>query len=86
MKRAGARKSRNAHAFSQLQFPEIEFSPVGGPVDKIHPPQGDEPPLPGKYRVVVTADCQIYGRWQALVCFLLQDSISTTTAVACLSS
>lgn len=40
-------------------------------METIVPPQGDSEHLPGKYRVVVTADCQIYGRWQVLVCSLL---------------
>lgn len=67
MKRAGARRSKNAHAFSLAKFPEVIFQPEGGPVGKIEAPDGHEPAVPGKYRVVVTADCQIYGRWQVLV-------------------
>eukprot|EP00892_Ulva_mutabilis_P006047 jgi/Ulvmu1/3814/UM018_0025.1 len=67
VKRAGARRSKNAHAFSLTKFPEVPLLPEGGPIDKISPPVSDELPSPGKYRVVVTADCGIYGRWQVLV-------------------
>lgn len=61
--------SKQAYATSQQQYPEMEFDPPGGPLNKIElpPANNSQPSQPGKYHVVVTADYGKYGRWQTLV-------------------
>ena len=64
------KRSLDAHQASLRAVPPMHFQPPGGPVATVTPAQVSESQRQaavGKYHVVVTADCGLYGRWQTLV-------------------
>eukprot|EP00892_Ulva_mutabilis_P007542 jgi/Ulvmu1/515/UM001_0523.1 len=59
--------SKAEDILSRARYPEVEFEPTGGPIERIAPLEDDTEPENDKYRVVLTVDCQTYARWQILV-------------------
>jgi ABC-type Fe3+-hydroxamate transport system substrate-binding protein len=66
----GRKLSQGAYERSIALHPEVAFEPAGGPMHEVVPPQAQpqaQKQSSGKYHVVVTGDCGLYGRWQMLV-------------------